>query len=95
MYAAGALERALAINRQVWRNQAFESKASKLLADIKAGGWVHGQVVLGCIAWEGRWVGVCTGRRVGGRRALSEWLWMGGQCGRVDGVIVVQARQLG
>lgn len=37
MYAAGALERALALNRAVWHSEAFEAKASKLLKGIQEG----------------------------------------------------------
>lgn len=37
MYAAGALERALEINRAIWRSDSFATTASKLLADVKSG----------------------------------------------------------
>jgi meiotically up-regulated gene 157 (Mug157) protein len=37
MYAAGALQRALALNAAVWRCRKFHATASKLLADIEAG----------------------------------------------------------
>lgn len=37
MYAAGALQRALVLNRAVWRSPEFEGAASKLLADIESG----------------------------------------------------------
>ena len=42
MYAAGALERALHLNRAVWRSEEFAAAASKLLADIAAGGLLQG-----------------------------------------------------
>lgn len=44
MYAAAGLERALELNRRIWRDEAFDGKASRLLSDIKLGIESHGRV---------------------------------------------------
>ncbi|KAL4449424.1 hypothetical protein ABPG77_007068 [Micractinium sp. CCAP 211/92] len=44
MYAAAGLERALELNRRVWRDHDFDAKASQLLKDIRSGIEKHGKV---------------------------------------------------
>ena len=44
MYAAGALERALEINAEVWRSPEFAREASRLAGEIRAGIEAHGDV---------------------------------------------------
>ena len=44
MYAAGALERALEINAEVWRSADFAREASRLAGEIRAGIEAHGVV---------------------------------------------------
>ncbi|PSC74838.1 glycosyl hydrolase [Micractinium conductrix] len=44
MYAAAGLERALELNRQIWRSAEFDAKASRLLQEIQTGIEQHGRV---------------------------------------------------
>eukprot|EP00887_Chlorella_sp_A99_P007759 scaffold20.g7759.t1 len=46
MYAAAGLERALELNRQVWRSDEFAAKAGQLLSEIRTGIDRHGVVGL-------------------------------------------------
>jgi meiotically up-regulated gene 157 (Mug157) protein len=47
MYAAGALSRLLALNKQLWKCPEVKSRASQLLSDIRQGIRTYGVVAAG------------------------------------------------
>lgn len=53
MYAAGALERVLELNRLVWKDEELGRRATKLLADIESGGRQFPcRVMLAGMGWD-------------------------------------------